>query len=139
VAGTAVDLRHHRLSDALTVPALPIAFLLLLPLGPGAVGRAAVGAAVALASHVVLHLVVPRAMGGGDVKLAGSLGAVLAASSWSAAVLAAGLAALLTGLVAVAVVVGRRVGRGAALPHGPSMLLAGWVVTAGAAFAAGAG
>ncbi len=51
VAASAVDLRHRRLPNALTVPALPVALLLLLPVGPAAVVRGAGGAAVALAMN----------------------------------------------------------------------------------------
>ncbi len=132
VAAGAVDLRHHRLPDALTLPALPIALLLLVPLGSGAVGRASLGAVVAAGAHAVVHLVAPHAMGGGDVKLAGPLGAVLAAVSWPALALGAVLAAVLTGVVAVAGIVTGRLRAGASLPHGPSMVLAGWLVVAGA-------
>ena len=62
-AAGAVDLVHHRLPDALTLPALPVALLLVAPVGPPAVGRGAAGAAVAVAAHAAVHLLVPRAMG----------------------------------------------------------------------------
>jgi leader peptidase (prepilin peptidase) / N-methyltransferase len=133
VAAGCVDLRHHRLPDALTLPALPVALALLLPLGAAAVARGALGAAVALGAHGALHLALPRAMGAGDVKLAGALGAVLAASSWPALVLAAALAAVFTGVAVVAGLAGGRLRRGAGVPHGPSMLLAGWLVSMGGA------
>jgi leader peptidase (prepilin peptidase) / N-methyltransferase len=139
VAAAVVDLRHRRLPDALTLPALPAAFVLLAPLGTGALLRAAAGAVVAAVAHAVLHLAVPRSLGAGDVKLAGPLGAVLTAASWPALVLGVGLAALITALAAAVLVVGGRVGRGGAVPHGPSMLVAGWLVVAGAAVGAGAG
>ena len=139
VAAAVVDVRHHRLPDALTLPALPAAVLLLVPLGPAAVLRGVAGALVAAAVHAALHLIAPRALGAGDVKLAAPIGALLAASSWWALPLAAGLAALLTGLAAVVLLAAGRVGRGAALPHGPSMLAAGWVVVTGAAAGAGGG
>jgi leader peptidase (prepilin peptidase)/N-methyltransferase len=139
VAVAAVDLRHHRIPDGLTLPAVPAAFALLSPLGPGALARAAAGAVVAVAAHAALHLVAPRAMGAGDVKLAASLGAVLTASSWAALLLAAGLSALITGLAAVVLLAAGRVGCGGAVPHGPSMLVAGWVVVVGAAAGAGGG
>lgn len=133
VAAGAVDLRHHRLPDALTLPALPVALLLLAPLGPEAVGRALVGAVVAVGAHGAVHLLAPRAMGGGDVKIAAPLGAVLAAVSWPALALAAVLAAVITGLGAAAGIVTGRLRAGASVPHGPSMVLAGWLVAAGAA------
>jgi leader peptidase (prepilin peptidase) / N-methyltransferase len=155
VAAGAVDLRHRRLPNALTVPALPVALLLLLPVGPAAVVRGAGGAAVAAAVHVALHLVDRRAVGAGDVKLAAPLGAVLAAVAWPALVLAAVLAASFTAVLAVVVAgpaaiaprararirapagtgpTGTRLPRGwrlagRAVPHGPSMLLATWLVT----------
>ena len=142
VAAGAVDIAHRRLPDALTLPALPVALLLLLPLGPPAVLRAVGGAAVAVTVHGAVHLLAPHAMGAGDVKLAGPLGAVLAAAGWSAMALAALLAAALTAGVGVAGMLGRGPPRGAALPHGPSMLAASWVVTtllAGAGLAAAPG
>jgi leader peptidase (prepilin peptidase)/N-methyltransferase len=144
VAAGAVDVLHRRLPDALTLPALPVALLLLLPVGAGAVLTGAAGALVAAACHAVPHLLDRRAIGAGDVKLAAPLGAVLAAVSWPALVLAAVLAALLTGLAAVAGFATGRLGRGAALPHGASMLTATWLVTAwltaaGAAGSGGAG
>ena len=75
-------------------------------------------------------------MGGGDVKLAGPLGAVLAAAGWPALVLAALAAALLTGGIALVAALLRGLDeRRAAVPHGPSMLGAGWLVTLMAAAA----
>jgi leader peptidase (prepilin peptidase) / N-methyltransferase len=133
VAAAAVDLTHLRLPDSLTLPALPAALLLVVPLGVGAVLRGAAGAVVAAAAHAAVHLAARRAMGAGDVKLAAPLGAVLAAASWSALALAALLAALFTGLVAVAGVCSRRLARGAAVPHGPSMAVAAWLVAVGSA------
>ena len=136
VAAAAVDVLHRRLPDALTLPALPAALVLLLPLGYPAVLRGAVGAAVAVAAYAALHVAAPRAMGGGDVKLAGPLGAVLAAAGWPALVLAALAAALLTGGTALVAALLRGLDeRRAAVPHGPSMLGAGWLVTLMAAAA----
>ena len=47
VAAGAVDVLHQRLPDALTLPALPLALLLLVPLGAEVVLRAGLGAVVA--------------------------------------------------------------------------------------------
>lgn len=144
VAAGAVDVVHRRLPDALTLPALPAALLLLLPLGPGAAVRGAAGAAVALTVHAAVHLLAPRALGMGDVKLSAPLGAVLAAVAWPAPALAALVAGALTAALGAAGLATRRLRRGAALPHGPSMLVAAWSVTAwlvgtGAAVGGGAG
>jgi len=95
------------------------------------VWRAMAGAAVAVVAHLVVHLAAPTAMGAGDVKLAAPLGAVLAAASWEALVVAGLLAAALSGALAATVLVAR--GRGGVVPHGPSMLLACLLVTAAGA------
>ena len=127
VAAGAVDLLHQRLPDGLTLPALPLALLLLVPLGAEVVLRAGWGAVVAFVAYAVVHLAAPAALGAGDVKLAAPLGAVLAAASW-AALVAAGLVAALLSAVLAAVMLAMR-GRGGAVPHGPSMLVAGLLVT----------
>ena len=139
VAAGAVDLLVRRLPDALTLPALPVGLLLLAPLGPPAVLRGLAGAAVAVAVHAVVHLVAQSSMGAGDVKLAAPLGAVLAAASWDALLTGAVLAALLSGGIAAAALLHRSATRTTALPHGPSMLLAGWVVAVAAAGPGGRG
>jgi leader peptidase (prepilin peptidase)/N-methyltransferase len=142
VAAGAVDLAHHRLPDAIVLPALPVVLALLVPLGAGAVLRGAVGAVLAAGAHALWHLAAPRALGAGDVKLAAPLGAALAAAAWSAPVLAAVLAALLTG-IAAAVAVGLARARGrprpAAVAHGPSMLAASVVVLLATIAATGPG
>jgi leader peptidase (prepilin peptidase)/N-methyltransferase len=136
VAASLVDFHHSRLPDALTLPAAGVAPLLLLPLGAGVVGRGLLGACVAVVGYGVVHLALPTALGLGDVKLAASLGAVLGAASWGALAVAAALAAVCTAIVAMvgACVVGLT--RRAAVPHGPSMLAASWLVTAVAAVGA---
>lgn len=121
---TATDLRHRRLPDALTLPAYPAlaaATALAATMGGGwslLVG-AAVGAVVFGAVHVLVRLASPASLGAGDVKLAGSLGAVLGAIGWPAMILGAGLAALLTltlGLLTRP--------REPGVPHGPGLLAA---------------
>jgi leader peptidase (prepilin peptidase)/N-methyltransferase len=125
VAAGAVDVVAGRLPDALTLPALPAALLLLVPIGPDAVLRGVLGAFVAVVAHAAVHLVAPPAMGAGDVKLAAPIGAVSAAVSWEALAVVGVLAALSSGVVA-GVQLSR--GRGGTVPHGPSMLLAGLLV-----------
>jgi leader peptidase (prepilin peptidase)/N-methyltransferase len=128
-AVAAVDLRHHRIPDALTLPALPLALLCVLPLGVDAAGRAVGGAALAAAAHAAVHLLARRAMGAGDVKLAAPLGAVLGAAAWPAVPLAALLAGVLTaGAGAVGLATGA-LRRGAGVPHGPSMVAAACLIT----------
>jgi leader peptidase (prepilin peptidase)/N-methyltransferase len=141
VAAGAVDIAHRRLPDALTLPALPAALLLTVPLGGPSVQRAALGAGLLYAVYLAVRLLAPGSLGAGDVKLAGPLGAALGAASWTALVQGAVLASLLTvvltvvlaavALLADPVVAGparRALRRG--MPHGPSMLVAGWLVVA---------
>ena len=122
----AADLARRRLPDALTLPAYPllglaVAFAAVVGADPGIGLRAVAGVLVFGGAHAVVHLVLPRALGAGDVKLAGSLGAVLGAVGWPALALAATLAALGTLVVAV-------VRRARSAPHGPGLLFATWFV-----------
>jgi len=128
VALTATDLTHRRLPDALTLPAAPAAVLLLLPAGGEVALRAALGAVLLVAVHAAVHLVAPAALGAGDVKLAGAVGAVLSGVSWSTLLLGPLLAALLTAAVGVTGLLAGRLGRSDPLPHGPAMLVSAWVL-----------
>jgi len=128
VAAGAVDVLHRRLPDALTLPALPAALLLAVPLGGAAVPRAALGAAVLAGGYLAVRLVAPAALGAGDVKLAAPLGAALGAVSWPAllvgallaAVLAVGLAAGIALVRSVRPLVEARLGLWLAAPVGSS-------------------
>ena len=137
---TATDLARRRLPDALTLPAYPgVAALLGVAAwggaGPGLVGRALAGAAVFGCAHALVHLAAPSAMGAGDVKLAGVLGAVLAAVDWAALLVAAFGANLLTALLGLLTPARCRDGPASspgarAVPHGPGLLAATWLVAA---------
>ena len=137
VAAGLVDARHRRLPDALVVPAACLAPLSLLPLGLGAVGRGLLAAVAAVLGYGLVHLLRRAALGLGDVKLAAPLGAVLGTASWSALAIAAVLAAVITGLVALLRLCLSRGPPPAVVPHGPSMLAAAWLLTL--ATAAGGG
>ena len=118
------DLRHLRLPDVLTIPAYPaigvaIGAASLGGGGPSMAIRAAAGALLFGGAHALVHLATPTALGAGDVKLSGGLGAVLGAAGWPALPVAALLAALITALVPW-----RARGR---VPHGPALLTATWL------------
>ena len=122
---TVTDLRHRRLPDALTLPAYPIAAALLAAAAAAGggwpiAGGAAIGAALYLSAHAAIHLVSPRSLGAGDVKLSGSLGAVLGAIGWPTLIIAAWLAAVCTLGLRVAA---PRLFR-AGVPHGPGLMAA---------------
>jgi Flp pilus assembly protein protease CpaA len=89
----AVDLARRRLPDALTLAAYPLlgAALAIAALGPpgGPLAlRATVGLLVFGGAHALVHRLAPGGLGAGDVKLSGSLGAVLGALGWPALLLA---------------------------------------------------
>ncbi len=122
----AADLRYRRLPDVLTLPAYPIlgvALCVAAVSGPGLglMLRALATAAAFGGLHLLAHALSRRSLGAGDVKLAGALGAVLGAVSWTAPVIAAVFAALTTAVLAVL----RRWEHG--VPHGPGLLLATWL------------
>lgn len=121
------DVRAFRLPDALTLPAYPVAGLVLTALAwwcrrPALLGGAVLGVALFGGCYALVRVVAPSALGAGDVKLAGGLGAVVGAVSVPAVPLCVFAAALLT-LVATGFA------RGRAVPHGPIMLAPAWLVT----------
>jgi leader peptidase (prepilin peptidase) / N-methyltransferase len=124
----AADLARRRLPDVLTLPAYPalgLAVGLAAASGPdqGMGPRAAAGAVLFGSAHALVRWCAPHAMGGGDVKLAGSLGAVLGAVGWAALAAAATFAAVVTAVLAI-------VARSGSAPHGPGLLAATWLVAA---------
>lgn len=132
VAGAAlgvIDAHTHRLPNALVFPLTwaTAALLALAALGTGdwgSLGRAALGGLAFFAVYQVLYLVAPRGgIGYGDVKLALSLGAVLAWHSWTTLLVGVFAAHLLAGVVAIVLLLGRRAGWKTGIAFGPYMLL----------------
>jgi leader peptidase (prepilin peptidase)/N-methyltransferase len=134
-----IDVREHRLPDALTLPSYPASLLLLgaaapfVPGGAGRFGHALIGMAAAVALFFLLLLAFPAGLGMGDVKLAGPLGAYLGwlgATAFLAGLMAAWLLAAVTGLGLMAA---GRASRKTQLPFGPFLIAA----ALGAALAVG--
>jgi len=132
---TLVDLEVHRLPDVLTLPAYPVAALLLAWCSATtgdwtALARAAAcsGAAVLVFTLAVLLSPGQQGLGLGDVKLAGVLGALLGWFSWLAAVYGLVAGFILGGLVAVALLLARRASRRSTISFGPAMVVGAYLV-----------
>jgi leader peptidase (prepilin peptidase)/N-methyltransferase len=135
VALGAVDLVHHRLPDALTLPAIPITVVLigsteLTAPATGSVITALIVAVVLGGAFWALSALAPRAMGLGDVKLVPSLALMTGYVSVAAGVLAVVIAFVLGAVVALLGMLTRRLGLGSAIPFGPFLLAGCWLVLA---------
>jgi leader peptidase (prepilin peptidase)/N-methyltransferase len=132
IALTMIDLDTHRLPNAIVLPSyVVIAVLFAVACIEGAeweaLLRAAIGAAALYAFYFILRVIRPGGMGGGDVKLAGVVGAMLAWLGWGSLIVGAFAAFLLGGIFGVALLLARRAGRKSAIPFGPWMLAGAWV------------
>lgn len=132
VALGAVDIRHHRLPDALTLPAIPVTALLVVgtELADPAAGdlvRAALAAAALGGAFWLLAVVAPAAMGRGDVKLVPSLALATGYVSWEAALVAVLAAFALGAAFALAGLLLRRVRLTSSIAFGPFLLLGAWL------------
>ncbi|MBR7742115.1 prepilin peptidase [Phycicoccus sp. BSK3Z-2] len=126
-----IDLDVHRLPVGLVVPTGAALLVLLVPASLAtADGRwlgALVGALVMGGVYLLLGIVPGGGVGGGDVRLAPVLGALL---GWLGAdVLVVGLASgfLVGGVAAAALLALRRVGLRSHIAYGPAMCLGAWV------------
>ena len=124
------DIAVQRLPDPLTGAAYAgTAVLLLIAAAAGglegswsALFRALLGGMALAGFYLLLMVISPSGMSPGDVKLAASLGTLLAWFGWRL-LLAGGLAGLWLGaLCAAALLVSRRAGRKQLIPFGPFMI-----------------
>lgn len=137
VAVAAIDLEHYRIPDRLVFPALAISVpgIVLISLQKDfaeAITYALVGAATFFGILLIFHLISPRGMGFGDVKLGLVLGLF---SGWLAGSVAQGAYLAVIGLflgAIIGVVVGVGValskGRKAAFPFGPALCAGAYLV-----------
>jgi leader peptidase (prepilin peptidase) / N-methyltransferase len=129
---SAVDARHHRLPDALTLPAIPLAAVLVALTwwrypSSGSLLIAAVVAVVVWAVFALVATVSPNAMGRGDVKLVPSLALATGYLSVTTAVLWLALGFVLGALFAVGGMLARRLTRRSAIPLGPFLSAGAWL------------
>ncbi len=126
-----IDLRCGRLPDVLTLPLIPAGLLLAWWDAPELGTDHAVAAAVGFASFRLLSLLYRRlrgrdGLGGGDAKLLAALGAWVGLAALPGVLVGAAGLGLAYALLLRAR--GRVVTGATALPFGPCLALAGWVV-----------
>ena len=131
---TLIDLDVHRLPDLIVLPSYPIAaVLLLVPTVVtglwGALLRAVLAGFALYVVYLVLALVSPGGggLGFGDVKLAGLLGLLLGWIGWGPVIVSVLAAFVIGGVVALALVLARRVSRSSLIAFGPPMILGAWL------------
>ncbi len=132
---TAIDIAHHRLPDAITLPAVPITVLVTVATalgwpGSGSWLRAVLGGAVLGGAFYLLALAAPKGMGRGDAKLAVTLGIALGYLSWAHLLLGVFLGFFLGAVTAAIGIALRRWTLSSAIPFGPALLLGTWLVLA---------
>jgi leader peptidase (prepilin peptidase)/N-methyltransferase len=123
----AIDVSVQRLPDRLVLPAFPLLISLLalaavMEHDGGGLLRAVLGGLALGAGFLVLALVRPGQLGGGDVKLAGLAGLALGWLGWPAVTTAAVLGFSLSAVVSLALLAARRVSLGSAICFGPFLL-----------------
>lgn len=127
VALAAIDIAVQRLPDPLTLPAYPILIVLLAMAAimghdAAALVRALLGGLVLSGSYLLLALVRPGQLGGGDIKLAGLAGLALGWLGWSTLITGAALGFVLSAIVSLALLAARRVRLDSAISFGPFLL-----------------
>jgi leader peptidase (prepilin peptidase) / N-methyltransferase len=127
VALAAIDIGVQRLPDRLTLPAYPILIALLA--GAAIVGhdfaallRALLGGLSLAGVFLVLALLRPGQLGGGDIKLAGLAGLALGWLGWPILIAGAALGFVLSAIVSLGLLAARRVTLQSAVCFGPFLL-----------------
>lgn len=128
VALAVIDLKVHRLPNAIVLPSYGVVSLLLLVAAAGtgdwdSLLRAGIAGAGLYALYFLMCVAYPAGMGFGDVKLSALVGAYLGWVGWGALAVGAFSAFLLGGLFSVLLMVLGRAGRKSGIPFGPWMLL----------------
>ena len=95
----------------------------------GALGRALLGGLVLGGTYLVLALVRPGGIGGGDVKLAGLAGLALGWLGWPTLLAGAAVGFMLSGVVSMALVAARRLTMQSMISFGPFMLAGALLAT----------
>jgi leader peptidase (prepilin peptidase) / N-methyltransferase len=131
-----IDVRSRRLPDRLTLPAFCGVTLLLGVAAAtahqyGHFGQAMGGAAALAGFYLALMVIWPGGMFLGDVKLAASVGAVLAWVSWQALLAGTFAAFVLAAAWSLLLICLGRLTRKGDLPFGPFLLIGAFVAVLG--------
>ncbi len=127
VSLAAIDISVQRLPDRLTLPAYPVLVVMLtvaalIQHDARALVRALAGGVVLAAVYLLLALLRPGQLGGGDIKLAGLAGLTLGWLGWPVLLVGAALGFLLSGLVSVVLLAARRITLRSHISFGPFLL-----------------
>jgi leader peptidase (prepilin peptidase) / N-methyltransferase len=122
-----IDIDVRRLPNAIVLPSYLVVAALLTASAAWrhdwwSLARAGLGAALLSGFFYATAVLAPGAMGFGDVKLAGVLGALLGYLSWATLVIGAFAGFALGAAFGVALILARRGTRRTAIPFGPFML-----------------
>ncbi|GIF19129.1 leader peptidase (prepilin peptidase)/N-methyltransferase [Actinoplanes tereljensis] len=137
IALAAIDIDLMRLPDRIVLPSYAVAPLLLLPAviaehSWDAAIRGLIAAVLLYAGYWILA-VLPKGMGGGDVKLAPLLGLYLGWLGWSSVVVGAFAGFLLGGVAGALLMAAKLATRKSRIPFGPYMLAGAFLAVFAAA------
>ena len=127
-----IDFDTKRIPNRILLPGSVVG-LILLAIGAAAdsawpdLGRAVLAGLAYFIGFLIVALIIPRGFGMGDVKLAFLLGLFAGFQSWRALIVGVYGAITVGGLIAIVLLIARRVDRNTAIPFGPSMILGCWI------------
>ncbi len=128
VALFAIDLEHHLLPDAITLPGIGVGLLSSLFLPPGIrdalIGILAGGGVLWLIGEAYYRYAGEEGMGGGDVKMLAMIGAFL---GWQLVIVTLVFSSIAGSVIGVLLIVTKRGGLKYALPYGTFLALAALV------------
>lgn len=117
---TFIDLDHQIIPDLITLPGIPIGFLLASTVLPAGVKNSLVGILLGGGLLYLVAFVSRGGMGGGDIKLMAMVGAFL---GWKAVLLTIFIGSLLGSIVGIFLMVFKGKGRKHPVPFGPFLSL----------------
>lgn len=130
VALFAIDLEHHLLPDAITLPGIVAGLLASLWLPPGIrdalIGALVGGGVLWLIGEAYYRYSGEEGMGGGDVKMLAMIGAFL---GWELVIVTLVFSSIAGSLIGVLLIVTRRGGMKYALPYGTFLSIAALVAS----------